>query len=83
MACETPVVVSGAAAQSLAAERGKEIFVGASGDELAAHTLRLLDDDALRARSGADGRAFVERMHDWEAIAAGLQDVYVAARERA
>lgn len=82
MACGTPVVVSGAAAQSLAARHDKEIFVGAGSDELAAHTLRLLNDDTLRKQTGAGGRAFVERMHDWEAIAASLQDLYVSARER-
>ncbi len=82
MACGTPVVVSDSAAASLAAQRDKEIFVGAGSEELAAHTLRLLSDDALRNQAGADGRAFVERLHDWDAIAGGLQDLYVSARER-
>ena len=82
MACGTPVVVSDAAAHSLSARPHKEIFVGADDEELARHTLTLLDNDILRRQTAADGRAFVERMHDWDGIGAGLQDLYVSARDR-
>jgi glycosyltransferase involved in cell wall biosynthesis len=82
MACGTPVIVSDSAAQSLAAEPGEEIFVGASDRQLAELTLALLADEGLRGNTGAAGRAFVERKHEWKAIAAGLQDLYVSARER-
>ena len=39
--------------------------------------LRLLSDDALRERISAAGRRYVEAHHDWNAIAAQLETIYL------
>jgi len=47
---------------------------------MAAHTLALFRDPALRARLVSAGRRFVERHHDWSQIGRRLIDVYQDAR---
>ncbi len=83
MACGTPVVVSDAAARSLAAQPHREIFVGSSNSELAGYALALLDNERLRRQTAVDGRRYVENLHDWLRIAGDLEDLYGSVRERA
>lgn len=76
MACATPVVASRLAAQTFSAEDGREILTAQEPDEFAENVLRLLSDPALRASVGAAGRRYVERCHNWDRIAAQLEEVY-------
>jgi glycosyltransferase involved in cell wall biosynthesis len=41
---------------------------GKTGPEIAAAVIRLVDDPALRARTGGEGRAWIERHHDLRRI---------------
>jgi len=46
-------------------------------DALAGAIARLLQDEPLRARMGAAGRAYA-RTQDWSAVAGRVKDVYAA-----
>lgn len=76
MACGTPVVASRLAAASFSAEPDRDILIAQEPGEYAEGVLRLLGDPALRAAVGAAGRRYVERCHNWDKIAAQLEEVY-------
>ena len=76
MACGTPVVASPQAAQALQAVDGQDLLVADGPAAFAAAILRLLDDPALRQRLGENGRNYVLRCHDWDAVAAQLESIY-------
>ncbi len=76
MACGTPVVATPQAISALEVRDGAEILVGATAAELAAHVVALLNDPARAQQIGQAGRAYVERNHDWDAIAGRLEQVY-------
>lgn len=80
MACSTPVVATPQAVSALGVRDGVEILVGETTTELAAHVVRLLNDPALGSRIGPAGRAYVERHHDWDAIAGQLEQAYREAK---
>lgn len=76
MACATPVVATPQAVSALAIRPEDGVLIGATAAELAAQVAALLKDPA-RARSiGEAGRAYVEAHHDWNVIAARLEQVY-------
>ena len=52
---------------------GRELLVADAPDELAAAVVRLLDDEALRERLGAAGRALAERSYDWRSLGDRLE----------
>ncbi len=79
MACATPVVATPQAVSALRARPGEEVLVGDSAPELADLLVRILTDPHLAARIGRAGRAYVERNHNWAAIAAALESVYADA----
>ena len=79
MACATPVVSTPQAASALAAIPGQDIAVGASPQELAHIILGLLNDPEKRDRMGRNGKAYIEKNHRWEDIAARLEEVYCGA----
>jgi len=76
MACGTPVVASHLAAEAFSAEENREIVVAREPAEFAEKTLRLLANPNLRQAIGTAGRQYVERCHDWNMIAAQLEEVY-------
>jgi glycosyltransferase involved in cell wall biosynthesis len=76
MACETPVVASPQAISALAARPGRDLVVAGGAEAFAQAVLALLDDPARRAQLGPAGRAYVEAHHNWEVIAAQLEDIY-------
>jgi sugar transferase (PEP-CTERM/EpsH1 system associated) len=80
MACGVPVVASRAACAGIGASPGQALLVGAEPGEMAAHTLALFREPALRARLVSAGRRFVERHHDWSHLGRRLIDVYEDAR---
>jgi len=61
MALGVPVVATPDAAAGMDLEAGEGILFGASPDDLASATLRLLDDPCLRASQSRSARAQVER----------------------
>jgi len=68
-------VIAGDSGGAPEAVREGETAYVVGGNDLAALTerlVRLLRDDALRARFGAAGRAWVERQWAWDGLAARL-----------
>ena len=76
MACGTPVVASSQAINALKVDRGTDCLVADSPEAFADSLLKLLNDEALRARMGAAGRRFVEAHHNWDDIVAQLENIY-------
>ncbi len=76
MACATPVVASRQAVAALQAIPGEHLLVADDAQDFARCLLCLLDDPELARRLGAAGRRYVEQHHDWDAIAAQLEEIY-------
>ncbi len=76
MACGIPVAASSQAVSALGAVPGRDVLVADEPQEIAAAALQLLDDPPLNSQVGANGRAYVERHHDWNSIAAQLENIY-------
>jgi glycosyltransferase involved in cell wall biosynthesis len=79
MACGTPVVATPRSVSALEVEAGEEIFTADGEQHFANATCHLLDDPALRERTGLAGRAYVERCHNWVDIAGRLETLYEEA----
>jgi len=82
MACATPVVAYAPAVAALSATVGKDVSVAENAEELAGQIINLLQEPERRRQIGRNGRAYVEREHDWNTIAARLEGVYQAAMVR-
>jgi glycosyltransferase involved in cell wall biosynthesis len=76
MACGIPVAASSQAVSALGAVPGRDVLVADEPQEIAAAALKLLEDPHLNTQIGANGRAYVERHHDWNSIAAQLENIY-------
>jgi glycosyltransferase involved in cell wall biosynthesis len=76
MACGTPVVASPSAVAALDIVEGRDLVIARDDEAFAAQILSLLDDATQRRRLAADGRAYVERHHSWDKIAARLSTSY-------
>ena len=76
MATGTPVVTTTRAMAALEAVAGKEILVADTADDFAAELLCLLHSSKLCAEIAAAGLKYVQRTHDWAAIASRLVDIY-------
>ena len=76
MACGIPVAASSQAVSALGAVPGRDVHVADEPQEIAAAALQLLDDPHLNTQIGANGRAYVERHHDWNSITAKLENIY-------
>jgi glycosyltransferase involved in cell wall biosynthesis len=68
--------------QGLDVEPGRELLVGADEEELAAHIVRLLDDDELTRALGRAAREYVSANHDWGAVARAYVRVYEEVARR-
>lgn len=79
MALGTPVIVAARAAESLGARPGRDLLVAETAQQFAQSTLQLLVDAPLRHALGQNGRAYVERHHDWHIVTDQLIDVYERA----
>lgn len=77
MACATPVVATPQAASALEARAGEDLLVADSPQAFAGEMLRLLEDEGLRHRVGANGRRYVVAHHDWAVIAGDLEEIYL------
>lgn len=76
MAMGTPVVTTSQARAALLARQDEHLFIGESADDFAAQVIRLLNNRELAAQIGAAGRRYVEEHHDWNRLAARLEQVY-------
>jgi glycosyltransferase involved in cell wall biosynthesis len=84
MACGTPLVTTtGGALPEVVGEDGTAAVLVSPGDPeaLSAALIRMLEDDRLRARLGAAGRARVLRRFTWRATAEGTAEQYRALLE--
>jgi glycosyltransferase involved in cell wall biosynthesis len=79
MACSTPLVASRAGAiPEVTGPSGEAATLVEPGDvnELAAAIADLLDDPAKRAAYGAAGRARVDQLFSWRAVATSMVVAY-------
>jgi len=81
MACGAPVVATPQACAALQTVAGQDLLVAQDSTEFARAVLNLLEDPDLAARLGAAGRRYVERHHDWDVVAARLEDIYRGVKE--
>jgi sugar transferase (PEP-CTERM/EpsH1 system associated) len=79
MAMRTPVVTAPQARTALLAREEEHFLIGESADDFAIQVIRLLNDRELAAQIGAAGRQYVEEHHDWNHLAARLEQVYQQA----
>jgi sugar transferase (PEP-CTERM/EpsH1 system associated) len=68
MACGRAIVATPQVAAGLNVVPGEDLLVATNGQELAEASLRVLNDEELRARLGRRARLFVQRQHQWEPL---------------
>jgi len=82
MAMDTPVVATPQAVRGLQVGPGENVLVAEDAETFAACVLRLLQDENLRQELARNGRQYVERFHNWDKIAASLENVYLEVVEQ-
>jgi glycosyltransferase involved in cell wall biosynthesis len=82
MAMNTPVVATPQAVRGLRVHPGEDVLVAEDAETFAAYVLHLLQDEDLRQELARNGRQYVERYHDWDKIAASLENVYLEVIEQ-
>jgi glycosyltransferase involved in cell wall biosynthesis len=80
MALGTPVVSTSKGAEGLAVTPGRDILIGDTPEQFAAHVVRLLSDPAAREGMAAEARALVRDHYTWTQSGARLNDVVQLAR---
>lgn len=80
MACATPVVAYAPAVAALSADPERDLALAENAAAFAGQIVTLLRQPERRRQIGLNGRAYVEREHDWNTIAARLEGVYQTAR---
>jgi len=68
LALGVPVVASSRAIEGLAVEHGRELLVADNPAGFAEKILSIYDDAQLRRHLAVNGRAYVEKYHDWPRI---------------
>jgi polysaccharide biosynthesis protein PslH len=76
LAAGKPVVASPLAIEGLGVVDGEQLLTAETDDEFAERISRVLDDDDLRARLGADARAWAERNLTWQATLDRFDELY-------
>jgi sugar transferase (PEP-CTERM/EpsH1 system associated) len=79
MACGAPVITTTQAISALEAQPGGDLLVADQPAKFAATILALLDDGEQQRKLSAAGRRYVEQHHNWDHIAAQLEEIYLAA----
>ncbi|HNV03020.1 MAG TPA: glycosyltransferase [Vicinamibacterales bacterium] len=79
MALGTPVVSTSKGAEGLAVTPGRDILIGDSPDQFAAHVLRLLADAELGTRLAAAARDLVRERYTWERSGERLHEAVAEA----
>jgi len=80
MASGLPCVATTLSVRGLQVADGRELFVADDAEALAAHLVRLLEDDALATSIGAAGRAYVRGHHGWDRVVQSYEAVYQEVR---
>jgi len=80
LACATPVVTSPQAVAHLPLEPGRDVLVAEDAPSFARQILNLLADSVQQQELGRAGRAYVERHHNWNYVAARLEEIYTAVQ---
>ena len=76
MACGTPVIATSKAISALEVHPGRDLLVIEEPSEFAESILSLLDDQEQQRKIGAAGRRYVKQHHNWDHIAAPLEEIY-------
>lgn len=76
LAAGKPVVASPLAIEGLGVVDGEQLLTAETDDEFAERISLVLADDGLRARLGADARAWAERNLTWEATLDRFDELY-------
>ena len=76
MATDLPAVVTPLGHRGLDIVSGRDLLVGSTAEELAAHLIRVLEDDAFARTLGETGGAFVRDGYDWPVVAASHVRLY-------
>jgi GT2 family glycosyltransferase/glycosyltransferase involved in cell wall biosynthesis len=71
-----PVVSTILGAEGMEVQNGKHLLLASTPEEFAAHTLRLLEDNAAAAAMAREARQLVEEVYDWPAAARKLEAIY-------
>jgi sugar transferase (PEP-CTERM/EpsH1 system associated) len=79
MACGAPVISTSQAISALEAQPGQDLLVADQPAEFADTILAFLDNREQQRQIGAAGRRYVEQHHNWDHIAAQLEEIYLAA----
>lgn len=82
LAAGAPVVSTAVGAEGLDLTPGRDFLLADTAQELAAQSLRLLADPALRAALATQGRQTVIERYDWSEIGGRLLHVYETAIAR-
>ena len=78
MASGVPVITTSQGAEGIPATRGRHLHVEDGTPGFSQRVIELLEDPTLRAEIGAQGRAFVQTHHSWDASAERLSQVIAA-----
>ena len=77
MATDVPCVVTPLGHRGLDdVTSGEQLLVGSDPEELAAHLVRVLEDDALAASIGRTGGEYVRPRYDWPAVGRAYERLY-------
>jgi glycosyltransferase involved in cell wall biosynthesis len=76
MAMAKPVVSTTLGAEGIQAEPGRHLLLADGAEALASAIGAVLDDPALAARLGTEGRRLVETHYSWDASARALENFY-------
>jgi polysaccharide biosynthesis protein PslH len=77
MATDLPCVVTPLGHRGLDdVTSGEELLVGSTAEELAAHLVRVLEDEDLARRIGRTGGEYVRPRYDWPAVGRAYDQLY-------
>lgn len=76
LAAGKPVVASSLAIEGLGVVDGEQLLTAETDDEFAERISRVLGDEGLRARLGADARAWAEQNLTWDATLDRFDELY-------
>jgi glycosyltransferase involved in cell wall biosynthesis len=79
MAMGKPIVSTSIGCEGLRVKHGENILIADTAREFAGEICRLMENEELRRRIGAAGRALVEALYSWPTIGARLQEAYRCA----
>ncbi len=76
-----PIVTTALGCEGIAVEPGKHVLVADTPEEFAQAALRLLEDKALAAELGRNGRQLIQSTYDYRAACRPLEAVYQGSKD--